>query len=72
VGGFLTAEELSKWLRVPKRTVYKFAQEGVIPGTIRIGKHWRFRQDMVSDWIERVTVRVTIVKKDTEVLGEPG
>ncbi len=48
----ITAKELSKFLRVPKRTVYKFAQEGTIPGTIRIGKHWRFREDIIHRWME--------------------
>ena len=47
---FLTPEELSKILKIPKRTIYKFAQEDLIPGTFRIGKHWRFRQDLIEAW----------------------
>ena len=49
---FLTAEELGKFLRIPKRTIYKFAQDGLIPGTIRIGKHWRFQKGVVEEWIQ--------------------
>lgn len=48
----LTAEEVSQILRVPKRSVYKFASDGLIPGTFRIGKHWRFRQDIIEQWIQ--------------------
>ena len=48
---FLTVEELSKALRIPKRSVYKFAKEGRIPGTLRIGKHWRFRKDAIEEWV---------------------
>ncbi len=47
----ITSEELSKILRIPKRTIYKFAKEGQIPGVIRIGKHWRFRADEIEQWI---------------------
>ena len=48
---FLTAEELSELLRIPKRSIYKFAKEGYIPGALRIGKHWRFMEDVIGNWI---------------------
>ncbi len=48
----LTAEELSKLLRIPKRSIYKFATEGQIPGAMRIGKHWRFRELEIEIWIK--------------------
>ena len=48
---FLTPEELSKLLRIPKRSIYKFAKEGHIPSAFRIGRHWRFREDMIEKWI---------------------
>ena len=48
---FLTAEELSKLFRIPKRSIYKFASDGLIPGAFRIGKHWRFKADIVEKWI---------------------
>ncbi len=51
----LTAKELSQLLRIPKRSIYKFAKEGYIPGTLRIGKHWRFRQDVMEKWILQQT-----------------
>ncbi|HEX2386079.1 MAG TPA: helix-turn-helix domain-containing protein [Candidatus Binatia bacterium] len=37
----LTAIEAAELLKVHKRTVYRLAEEGVIPGT-RIGHRWRF------------------------------
>jgi len=48
----LTAEELSRLLRIPKRSIYKFAQEGHIPGGFRVGKHWRFREAEIEIWIK--------------------
>ena len=47
----LTASELSQLLRIPKRSIYKFVQEGHIPGGFRVGKHWRFKEDVVQQWI---------------------
>ena len=48
---FLTADELSKLFRIPKLSIYKFASDGLIPGAFRIGKHWRFKTDIVEKWI---------------------
>lgn len=47
----LTVDELAKLLRIPKRTIYKFAHEGHIPGGFRVGKHWRFRESEIENWI---------------------
>jgi len=63
----LTAEDLSKRLRVPKRSVYKFAQEGLIPGGFRIGRHWRFHEDLVEHWILEQAVKTPLTsKKETD------
>ena len=48
---FLTPADVSNLLRIPKRTIYKFANEGQIPGAFRIGRHWRFREDVIESWI---------------------
>ncbi len=37
----LKADEVSRWLRIPKSIIYKLCLEGQIPGT-KIGRHWRF------------------------------
>lgn len=49
---FLTAEEVSTYLRIPQSTIYKLAQDNVLPG-FKVGKHWRFRRDAVLDWIKQ-------------------
>ena len=48
---FLTAEEVSKYLRIPQSTVYKLAQDKVLPG-FKVGKHWRFRESTIKDWVK--------------------
>lgn len=51
VGDFWTAEEVAAYLRLPQSTVYKLAQDKVLPG-FKVGKHWRFRRETVLAWIK--------------------
>ena len=43
---FWTAEEVSNYLRIPQSTIYKLAQDKVLPG-FKVGKHWRFRRETI-------------------------
>jgi excisionase family DNA binding protein len=47
----MTIAELSEYLRVPKSTLYKLAQEGKVPGQ-KVGRHWRFRKEAIDRWLE--------------------
>lgn len=49
-GEILTVEDLSKFLRVPKSTVYKLARIGELPAS-KIGKHWRFLRRDIHEWM---------------------
>jgi excisionase family DNA binding protein len=51
-GDFWTAEEVAVYLRIPQSTVYKLAQDKILPG-FKVGKHWRFRRDSVLEWIKQ-------------------
>lgn len=42
----LTASEAAELLKVHKRTVYRLAEEGIIPGN-RIGHRWRFSKQNI-------------------------
>ncbi len=46
----MTIEELSGYLKIPKSTLYKLAQEGKLPGQ-KIGKQWRFGKRSIDRWI---------------------
>jgi excisionase family DNA binding protein len=46
----LTIEELSGYLKIPKSTLYKLAQEGKLPGQ-KVGRHWRFHRRAVDAWL---------------------
>lgn len=49
---FYTAEELSKYLRIPRPTIYYLTQRKEIPA-IKIGRHWRYRKLKISSWLKR-------------------
>jgi excisionase family DNA binding protein len=46
----LTLNEVAEYLRIPRSTAYKLAQEGKIPGQ-KVGRHWRFRRTVVEQWL---------------------
>jgi excisionase family DNA binding protein len=47
----MTLEEVARYLKLKPQTVYKWAQEGQIPGT-KLGKEWRFRRSILDEWID--------------------
>jgi excisionase family DNA binding protein len=46
----LNVEEVSSWLRIPPSTLYVMCRRGEIP-CIKIGKHWRFEQKNIENWL---------------------
>ena len=47
----MTLIEVADYLRIPKASIYKLAQQGRIPCQ-KVGKHWRFRREAVDTWLE--------------------
>lgn len=47
----MTLEEVAKYLKLQPQTVYKWAQEGQIPGA-KLGKEWRFRRRILDEWVD--------------------
>jgi excisionase family DNA binding protein len=47
----LTITETCKYLRIPRSSLYKLAQEGKIPCQ-KVGRHWRFRREAIDRWLE--------------------
>lgn len=47
---WMTIEELAKYLKVSKETIYKMVQQNQIPGS-KVGNQWRFRQETVDAWL---------------------
>jgi len=47
----MTIAETCHYLRIPRSSLYKLAQEGKIPGQ-KVGRHWRFRRESIDRWLE--------------------
>ena len=50
-GAVMTIGDLAAYLKIPKSTLYKLAQQGDLPGQ-KVGKHWRFHKDAVDEWLK--------------------
>lgn len=50
IDAVFTIDELAIYLKLPKRTLYKLAQEGAVPGH-KVGKHWRFHRGTIDSWL---------------------
>jgi len=48
----LTITELSEYLKIPKSTLYRLAQDGRVPGQ-KVGKHWRFHRETIDCWLSK-------------------
>ena len=60
----LTPEEISQQLRIPKGSVYDLARKGKIPSAFKVGKHWRFRKDLILQWIQEETGKTLSFQQD--------
>jgi excisionase family DNA binding protein len=52
----MTFEEVMAYLRIPRSSLYKLAQEGKIPSQ-KVGRHWRFRRRAIDRWLEGIPVK---------------
>jgi excisionase family DNA binding protein len=50
----MTVHDIAAYLRLSEAKVYKLAKEGHLPA-LRVGKSWRFRKDLIDEWIRRET-----------------
>jgi len=46
----MTADEVADYLRIPRSSVYKLAQEGRIPCQ-KAGRRWRFHRKAIDWWL---------------------
>jgi len=46
----MTVEEAAEYLKIPRSSVYKIAQEGRIPCQ-KVGRHWRFSREAIDNWL---------------------
>ena len=46
----MTVRDVASYLRLSEAKVYRLAKEGSVP-SFRLGKSWRFRRDLLDEWI---------------------
>ena len=51
----MTVHDLASYLKMSDARIYRMARAGKLP-VIRIGKTWRFKKDMVDNWLTQLTV----------------
>jgi excisionase family DNA binding protein len=52
--GIMTVHDVADYLRLSEAKVYKMANEGRVPA-LRMGKTWRFKKELIDEWIRRET-----------------
>lgn len=49
---YLSVQQISVMTTLSKRTVYRMADEGRVPGATKIGGRLVFREDAVKQWLD--------------------
>jgi excisionase family DNA binding protein len=52
VDEILTSEEVCKYLKIPRSSLYKLAGDKEIPA-FKVGRHWRFKKEKLDAWLEK-------------------
>ena len=47
----MTLEEVSQYLRVTKKTIYRLLRRGSIPAA-KVGHQWRFKKASIDNWLQ--------------------
>ena len=68
----LTIIELAEYLKITERTIYGWAQDGVIPAYKMAGS-WRFRRSDIDRWLETTRTGPTLesLNSDYRVASSP-
>jgi excisionase family DNA binding protein len=48
----MTLDEVRKYLKVHRSTVYRLAEEGKIPAS-KVGRVWRFKKESIDGWLKK-------------------
>jgi excisionase family DNA binding protein len=52
----MTVKDLALYLEIAKKTAYRFALEGKIPG-FKVGSSWWFRKAEIDKWIVHKSIK---------------
>jgi PTS system nitrogen regulatory IIA component len=68
LGDVLTIKQLSEYLMVSEKTIYRMLEKAILPA-LRVGGQWRFRRRDIDAWIDSQIKKVEI-EGDRRVLDE--
>ena len=52
----MTVKQIAQYLQMDEHTVYRLVRSGQIPA-IKIAGQWRFKRDVIDDWIKKVSIK---------------
>jgi excisionase family DNA binding protein len=52
--GIMTVHDVAEYLRLSEAKVYRMANDRQVPA-LRMGKAWRFKKELIDEWIRRET-----------------
>lgn len=58
-GDILTIKQLSDYLMVSEKTIYRMLDKGLLPA-VRVGAQWRFRKRDVDGWLDEQVKKVDV------------
>lgn len=65
----LTLEEVAAYLRLPKDTISRQAEQGNIPGR-QIEETWRFLKAAIDDWLRSLDSRTLLLQQAGALAGD--
>jgi excisionase family DNA binding protein len=61
----MTIKDLSHYLKINEKTIYKLAKQGKLPG-VKIGGMWRFKKEAIDNWMMNAGKQIMEVKNDSD------
>ncbi|MCD6099025.1 MAG: helix-turn-helix domain-containing protein [Candidatus Marinimicrobia bacterium] len=58
----MTIKDLSLYLKINEKTIYKLAKQGKLPG-VKIGGMWRFKKEVIDSWMMNASKQINGGKK---------
>ncbi len=58
-GDILTIKQLSEYLMVSEKTIYRMVDKGLLPA-LRVGAQWRFRKRDIDGWLDERVKKVEV------------
>jgi len=61
----MTIKDLSLYLKINEKTIYKLAKQRKLPG-VKIGGVWRFKKEAIDNWMMNDGKQIMEAKDDSD------